>query len=220
MVNIQYSGFEYAKLEGYAYLFDFDNARTSSVETYGGRMNGGYPLTENMKVIYTAEYATQDDYGENPVSVDEDYYLGEIGATFKPGNFIDVLTLKFSYEVLEGNGTTSFQTPVATGHAFQGWADRFLTTPADGIEDYYPTLVVKSFGATFIASYHMLESDNMSYDYGDELDLLLSKTFKKHYTLGSKIAIYDSDTNATNLARGGSRAADVTKIWAWVQIKF
>ncbi len=87
----------------------------------------------------------------------------------------DSITLKFSYELLEGNGTTSFRTPLATGHAFQGWTDRFLTTPADGVEDYYFTAVVKALGANFIASYHMIESDNMSYDYGDELDLLLAK---------------------------------------------
>jgi hypothetical protein len=216
-INIQYGGFKYAKLEGYAYLLDFENDPANSVETYGGRLNGGYPVTEKAKVIYTAEYAIQDDYGDNPASVDEDYFLGEIGGSFKINDVIDSITLKFSYELLEGNGTTSFRTPLATGHAYQGWTDRFLTTPADGIEDYYFTAVVKAFGAKFIASYHMIESDNMSYDYGDELDLLLTKTFKEHYTLGTKVGIYDADTNVNN---GGPTAADVTKIWAWAQIKF
>ena len=61
--------------------------------------------------------------------------------------------------------------------------------------------MVGAYGAKFIASYHMIESDNLGYDYGDELDLLLTKTFKKHYTLGAKIGIYDADTNATNVAR-------------------
>ena len=36
-----------------------------------------------------------------------------------------------------GSGNRAFQTPLATKHAFQGWADQFLTTPADGIEDAY-----------------------------------------------------------------------------------
>ncbi len=220
MVNIQHTGFDYAKLEAYAYLFDFDNSRTNSVETYGGRMSGGYPLTNQFKALYTAEYAIQDDYGKNPLEVDQDYYLLEIGAAYQPQTLVDAISLKVSYEVLEGDGITSFQTPVATGHAFQGWADRFLVTPADGIEDVYITAVVSAFGAKFIASYHMLESDNLDYEYGNELDLLLQKTFKKHYTLGSKISIYDSDRNAFNVARGGSRAADVTKIWAWAEIKF
>ncbi len=72
----------------------------------------------------------------------------------------------------------------------------------------------------FIASYHDINSNNIDYDYGDEIDLLLTRTFKKNYTVSTKIGIYDSVTNATNIARGGSRAADVTKIWAWAQIKF
>ncbi len=220
LVNIQYGGLKFAKLEGYAYLLDFENSPANSRETYGGRVTGGFPVSEQLKIIYAGEYASQDDYGAATASVDEDYYLGEIGIKFTPGNIIKVLVLKFDYEVLSGNGTASFRTPIATGHAFQGWADRFLTTPGDGVEDAYFTAVVKAFGAKFIASYHMLESDNMSYDYGDELDLLAVKTFKKHYTLGTKVAFYDSDRNATNIARGGARAADTTKIWAWAQIKF
>ena len=77
-----------------------------------------------------------------------------------------------------------------------------------------------AFGAKFIASYHMIESDNLSYDYGNELDLLVTKTFNKHYTFGAKVGFYDADRNVTNIARGGNRAADVTKTWIWAQIKF
>lgn len=219
-VNLKYDGFNYAKLEGYAYLLDFENSAANSTETYGGRISGGYPVSDNLKLLYAGEYASQDDYGDNPANVDEDYYLGEVGIKFTPGNVIKSIVLKFDYEVLTGNGANSFRTPLATGHAFQGWTDRFLTTPGDGIEDAYFTAVVQAYGAKFIASYHMIESDNLSYDYGDELDLLLTKTFKKHYTLGAKIGIYDADSNVTNVTRGGSRAADVTKTWIWAQIKF
>jgi len=164
--------------------------------------------------------AAQDDYGDNPAGVNEDYFLGEAGFKFTPGGNLSSLVLKFDYEVLTGNGTNAFLTPLATGHAFQGWTDRFLVTPPDGIEDAYITAVAVAFGAKFIASYHMIGSDNLDYDYGDELDLLVTKTFKKHYTFGAKIGIYDADGNAANLARGGSRAADVTKTWIWAQIKF
>ena len=37
-------------------------------------------------------------------------------------------------------GTASFQMPLGTLHAFQGWADKFLATPAAGIEDTYVKL--------------------------------------------------------------------------------
>src|SRR3546814_3361296 len=36
-----------------------------------------------------------------------------------------------------GNGVVAFQTPLATLHAFNGWADRFLSTPGNGLEDIY-----------------------------------------------------------------------------------
>ena len=219
-INIKYNGLDFAKLEGYAYLLDFQNAAAASTATYGVRINGAYPISAKTKLIYAGEYAKQNEHGNNPVNVNEDYYLGEIGLKFAPGNIFKSLVIKFDYEVLSGNGTESFLTPLATGHAFQGWSDRFLVTPADGIEDSYFTAVLGAFGAKFIASYHMLGSDNLSYDYGDELDLLVTTTIKKHYIFGAKIGIYDADKNATNLARGGSRAADVVKTWVWAQVKF
>jgi len=217
-INIKYAGLPFGQLEGYVYLLDFENSLANSVATYGLRLNGGIPLTDTIKGIYTAEYAKQDDYGDNPASVDEDYILGELGAVFKLAGPVESVMLKFSYEQLSGNGTSSFQTPLATGHAFQGWTDRFLVTPANGIEDYYLTAVVSAFGAKFIAEYHDINSDNRSYDFGKELDLLLTKTFYKNYTLGLKYGAYDADINAFNAA--GPTAADVSKFWGWVEVKF
>jgi len=219
-INVKYDGFKYAKLEGYTYLLDFENAAALSTATYGARINGAYPMSDTMKLIYAGEYASQDDHGNNPVNVSEDYYLGEVGLKFTPGNTIKALILKVDYEVMTGNGSKSFVTPLATGHAFQGWNDRFLVTPPDGLKDTYVTAVMVAFGARFIASYHMIESDNLSYDYGNELDLLVTKTFNKHYTFGAKVGFYDADNNVNNIARGGNRAADVTKTWIWAQIRF
>jgi hypothetical protein len=219
-INIQNLTFKYANLEGYAYLLDFENAASSSTATYGARMNGAIAAGKNMKVIYAGEYASQDDYANNPGNVNENYYLAELGMKLAPSKLIKSLLIKFDYEVLTGNGRNSFLTPLATGHAFQGWNDRFLVTPVDGIEDAYITAVMSVKGFKFIASYHMLESNNLSYDYGNEIDLLLIKTFKKHYTFGAKIGIYDADSNINNLSRGGNRAADVVKTWVWAQLRF
>ena len=38
---------------------------------------------------------------------------------------------------IDGVALTSFQTPLATGFKFQGWADKFLTTPPNGVRDLY-----------------------------------------------------------------------------------
>ncbi|MFQ5660914.1 MAG: hypothetical protein ACE5GZ_10825 [Gammaproteobacteria bacterium] len=219
-INLQYDGFRYGKFEAYAYLLDFDNSVANSTATYGLRFNGGYPLSKTFKAIYTAEYASQDDYGDNPLNVNEDYFLGEIGGNVKLGNVINSLTLKFSYELLEGNGASSFRTPLATGHAYQGWADRFLTTPRDGIEDFIVTGVARAFGVKFIAAYHDLSSDNDSYDYGAELDLQATVSFKKSITVGLKYSDYNADANALNVARNGNIATDVSKLWVWTQFKY
>ena len=95
--------------------------------------------------------------------------------------------------------------------------------PGDGIEDYYATVVIQAFGAKFITSYHDINADNRSYDYGEEIDVLLTKTFAKHYTLGVKYGAYFADRSATNIANNGAGSGvtnDVSKFWAWAQIKF
>ena len=224
LINIQYSGLSLGNLEVYGYLLDFDNATGFSTQTYGVRFHGKRKLAENIHGLYVAEYAAQSDYAGNTLDIDADYFLGEIGAGFQLGEFIDSVTLKFSYERLSGKGGADrFVTISGTNHAFQGWNDRFLVTPGDGIEDFSFAAVMLIKGASLIAAYHDIGSDNMSYDYGSELNLLLSKTVKKRYTLGLKYAAYDADKNTSNLGRNGVNAGtgnDVDKFWVWAQYKY
>jgi len=223
-VNITNTSLPFGKLEGYAYLLDFDNAAAFSSQTYGLRFSGKQPIMNNVSALYTAEYAHQSDYENNPADIDAGYVLGEAGINFKPAAIIDSLTLKFSYELLQGDGGADrFVTILGTNHAFQGWADRFLITPGDGIEDYIFTLVADIMGANFVAAYHDLNSDNMSYDYGDEIDLMLSRTFREKYTLGIKYSSYSADRDALAIARNGSNNGinrDVDKFWVWAQFKY
>ncbi len=223
--NIQNTTFKYANLEGYYYNLEMDNSALNSSETFGGRINGAipFPSMETVKIVYAGEYATQSDTGENPVSYDADYYLAEGGLKFSFDGPINSVLLKASYEVLESdNGTFAFRTPLATGHAYQGWADRFLTTPADGIEDTYFTMVATGFNGTkLIVSYHDIDSDNLDYEYGDEIDVWLTKTFMKHYTVGLKYSDYSADDNTTLTTRNvGGVTADVSKFWGYFVVKF
>src|SRR3546814_12842309 len=53
-------------------------------------------------------------------------------------------SLNGNYEVLGSDaGVFAFQTPLATLHTFQGWADLFLTTPSAGVRDLNFTLTKK-----------------------------------------------------------------------------
>lgn len=221
-VNVQYTRFAPANIEGYSYLLDFDNAPVFSSQTYGLRVNGGYPLTDSIKPIYALEYAHQSDYGDNPGNYDVSYQLAEAGFLVAPSILVDSFMIKASYERLSGDGMNAFQTPLGTNHAFQGTADRFLTTPGDGIRDYYVSSVATAFGFKLIAAYHVLESDKFDYRYGEEFDVELSRGIGKHFTLGVKYADYNADENATNLLRNGTSTvtADARKFWLYATAKF
>jgi len=211
-----------AKFEGYGYFLDFDNAPAASNATVGARIHGEYPAAETVTPIYALEYAHQTAHANNPGDYDVSYQLVEGGLKFSPAGFVDSLTFKASFERLDGTGSAAFQTPLGTNHAFQGTADRFLTTPRDGIRDAYGTLVATMHGFKFIAGYHMLESDEFGYDYGNELDLQLTRAINKHFTVGAKYADYDADTNATNVARNGvsTVSTDAQKFWLFVTASF
>ena len=210
LFNAQYNGWSFANLEGYAYLLDFDDKPLASNMTLGARAAGGQGVSETVKLIYTAEFANQSDYKDGIMDA-QNYYLGEFG-----GKYAGWLA-KVSYEVLEGDGTYSFQTPLGTNHAFQGWADKFLATPKDGIQDLYFTVVGKVAGVKLVGVYHDLSSDEGSYDYGNEIDLLAQYTFLKHYTVGVKYADYNADNNSQNT---GGTSKDIEKFWLYGMLKF
>jgi hypothetical protein len=206
LFNVQYSGLSIGNLEGYAYLIDNEDAITSSSETFGARLSGAHAVNSAWTVLYTAEYANQSDYKAGTMD-DQNYYLTELGAKYKGW------LAKFSYEMQQGDGRSSFKTPLGTNHAFQGWADMFLATPNKGLEDLYFTVLGNVMGVKLVAMYHDFETDKDTLDAGNEFDVLAQKSFNKHYTLGVKYADY----NAGDASLG---YVDTQKFWLYGQVKF
>ena len=207
LLNAQYSGLPFGKLEGYGYLLEYEDAEATSSKTLGLRLSGAPAINDAWNLVYTAEYARQSDYKGGTMDA-QDYYLAELGAKHKGW------MAKLSYEVQEGDGTDSFKTPLGTNHAFQGWADQFLNTPAQGLKDTYLTVVGNVFwDAKLIVSYHDFETDQDSLDAGNELDISLEKTFNQHYTVGVKYADYQADDEFPTLV-------DTEKFWVYGQVKF
>src|SRR5690349_6448806 len=126
------------KFTAFTYLLDFENlaavpaAVRDSTNTYGLRF-GGEKTAGKVKFAYTASYASQTDYADNPLDFSLDYLFGELTATFKQ------FSLGYGIERMEGDGVKGFTTPLATLHKFNGWADKFLTTPINGLDDQYLT---------------------------------------------------------------------------------
>lgn len=195
---------EFGTVTGFAYLVDQDEAAVQafrlSSQTYGVRLAGGYPLSKATKITYAASYAHQSDYHRNPNSYHADYWLGELGVEWK------ALKLGAGYEVLgasNGAALTSFQTPLATLHKFNGWADKFLTTPPNGLRDLYFTGgfgwkkvgPLDSIGIS--AAWHDYRSDRLGQHYGTETDLQLMAKYGK-FTALVKYADYQAKSFATD----------------------
>jgi hypothetical protein len=208
LLNAAYDLAPWAKLIGYGYLLDYDldTGPTKDTQTLGLRAQGGLPVGAG-KLLYHLEYARQSDYGESDAAVDADYYLAELGGT------LSGVTVKFSREVLGGDGTYNFQTPLATKHIFNGWADKFLgdsIAGGKGLQDNFVTVSGAVMGVTLTAMVHDFKSDAGDVDYGTELDVLETKPVTPNLALTVKYADYQADDFAT----------DTQKIWLMGEFKF
>ena len=195
------------KLSGFASLVDQDEAAMQgfrmSSQSYGARLDGTQPLGK-AKVAYQLSYARQSDWHRNPNNYSADYYLVDVAVDFggpRVGAGYEVLGAGSG--AIGGTALTSFQTPLATGFKFQGWADKFLVTPPDGVRDLYASAgwSWKAVGplkaVTLQAVYHDYRSDRAVRSYGDEIDLLASARLGK-VTGSVRYAHYNADGFATD----------------------
>ncbi|MFC4296368.1 alginate export family protein [Novosphingobium tardum] len=192
----------------FGYLVDEDEAQVQgfrlSSQTYGLRLAGAHPAGK-ARLSYALSFARQSDFHRNPNRYSADYYLVDLGIELRRAK------VGAGYEVLGADGgtaLTSFQTPFATGFKFQGWADKFLTTPPDGVRDLYGSAgySLKTLGplsaVNVQAAYHRFDSDRVVRRYGDEIDLLASAKVRR--TLVSlRYADY----------RAKAFGADTQKLW-------
>ena len=209
------------RLKGYAYLLDLENdllpsptplsiglgtSDSFSSQTLGLRLTGKQDLGGDLNFSYAAEFAAQQDYADNPNNYDENYYVVEAGLDWAKFGF------KLGYETLEGSGVAgeSFQTPLGTNHKFNGWADLFLVTPPGGLEDLYIQGTAKALGGKFSLIYHDFSPQTGSGDYGSEIDFVASWSFMKNYSVLTKFALFDGDSNAP----------DTSKFWLMLSADF
>jgi hypothetical protein len=185
---------------GYAYLIDNDDSPASSADTLGIRVNGSI-AAQGGKLSLLGEFASQSDAANAPVSFDADYYRLEVAYDLDNG-----FGAGLGLESMGGDATAAgraFRTPLATLHAFDGWADQFLSTPDAGLEDLFIRAGYKTGPWTFAAVYHDFSAESGSQDFGTELDLSLNRKIGARYGLLFKFAGFDGDGNY----------ADTSKFW-------
>jgi hypothetical protein len=223
ILNVSYKWGDYGLLVGYGYWLDYTEQENfeKSNATYGLRFTNyqkpgdTFKVSDNYGLVYTAEWGHQEDYGHGPTAYEADR-INLMGG-FTAYNF----TFQGAMEQLDGNGLNRhFDTPLGTNHAFQGWADLFLTTPDNGIRDVSATVVsILDRGDLILTgTFHDFTDDTGQQAYGTEWDFQAVKKFGKHYSLLAKYAYYNAD-NANNPA-GTYTTTDTQKIWIQGNISF
>jgi len=207
LLRLDYTVAEGHTLSGFVYLLDVEERRAyapglsvdNSTDTFGLEYKGDFGSS-----FLRAAYASQSDAADSNLDYDANYYVLEGSVAFKP------VTVKLAYEVLAGDNGVGFKTPYATLHGFQGWADKFLTTPADGIEDLHLGLSGKLAGVTLGATYHDFQAEDSSADFGTEIDLVASWPFNDVLNFQLHYADFSSDDKR--------RYDDTRKAWFTVNL--
>jgi len=236
-VNASYKIFDPLKITGYAYLLG------SASDTYGLAATGKFKAAEGVAMNYRAEFAMQ---AAASLSTVADGTLGG-GTGHKDSALGDAMYMNLdfganiygilaglNYEVLGGadakdDKTTSFQTPLATKHKFNGWADQFLATPGTGLADFNFRVGYKSkpVGKALLV-YHMFgaAADGTTASgikagdaYGSEIDLLYTRAVPNVSGLNVLVkgAIFMNDDKVNGAT---SYNDDVTMAWVQLDYKF
>jgi hypothetical protein len=207
MLNVRYSkvmGDFGINASAFYYGVEYDTAPATSFKDIGVKADGSF-----KDFLYDVSFAKQSSYADGTTAAVPDANYKDIQLGYKIGDF----TIKAQQEVLEAG----FKTPLATLHAFNGWADKFLNTPAKGLEDTNIKFLAKYAGCNFVLAAHSFKTDTDSIALGTEIDASVAKNINKNLSLLLKVAQYQADSDA---AKAGVGTNDVNKMWLQAMYKF
>jgi len=207
-LRADYTGIENVTVSPFMLLLDFERASVDGLSSATGGVGATltHAVSDDLALRLRGDVAHQRDQGGNPADFAHWYYRVEPGLDYAG------LGLRLGYEVLDGDGATAFQTPLATLHKFNGLTDQFLSTPANGLQDLYlgATWAVPGGGwrdgLSLGGGYHQFWAEEGGAHYGAEWDAGIFKAVKTDYgtwRFGVQFAQYDAD-------RFG---ADTSKLW-------
>lgn len=211
VINASYTGFSDVTVIAHGLVLDLDDAAGLSSWTTGVRVEGDLEVGEGARLAYEAEYAIQEDHADSPHNYHANHLAGALACSV--GGF----TVQAGYESLGSDNGVSFSTPLATLYKFNGWADTFLTTPPDGLEDIYAGITYRPGGGRVFKDtllkvvYHDFSAYRGDQGYGTEWDWLISKQVNTVFTIAFQGAHYHADR--ADLNSRVSRDKDTSKLW-------
>jgi hypothetical protein len=187
LFNASYVGLQGITLGAYAYIMNFGEVGAWDNNTFGGSAKG-----EFSGVTFYGEMAWQDKAG---VAGNDDALYAHVTATKElKTDTSDFGALTVGVEHLDAG----FKTPLATVHAFNGFADvtdgARISGAHNGLTDLYASHTVPIFwGMKWTNVLHAMGDNGIGSGYGWEYDSVLVKKFDNHFTAIAKAAFFDSN---------------------------
>jgi len=212
------------RAEVFVYALDFSNSPPNSSLTRGVKFSGN-AAAGPYRFVYDATWARQSDYRHATSPYDLDYWGADVAGS------TGAYTVKASYEWLQGNGTRGFTTPLATTHAFQGWADAWVQPLGgnkgfvDGLKDFNltaglkPKLKIAGFAnPDLLLRYHDFEDQRTGARLAHEWDAQVLGWITPKVSLALKYA--DFQRVAAVPAGTTTPPASRTKIWLTLEYRY
>lgn len=196
LVNVSFAASDDLTLGGYYYRISNDDVAAASTTTVGLRAKGSID-----RLSVEADWASQRDL-DGPTSYSASY--GRLDVKME----VEAVRLGVGWELLTGDERPgrAFRTPLATLHAFNGWADQFLSTPGAGLDDRYATFAWSKASWLVDARYHDFRSEVGSRGLGREFNLRVGYERSNALRTDFYFASFEGD----------SGRQDVTKAWLMV----
>ena len=204
-LNLKFSFIPKGNLRVFHYEFEEETAKATSFAHNGLRLDGdAWKLFYDVSASQQRKFKDATDAGTKEV----DYRFFGLGFRFNAD-----FSLMAAQETLEGG----FKTPYATLHAWNGWADRFLNTPANGLVDSYLQFKGKAQAFTFEVTAHSYKAETNGAKYGTELDASVEYKARPWLSVLAKAANYSADSETATL---GTPNKDLKKFWLQTVMKF
>ena len=178
LFKLSYAGVSGWTFGAYGYLMDFDNLRSWNNDTFGAIIQ-----TEQGGFTWRAEGA----YQENDTDDSAWYAHGSVSRSF--GGHALTLGVEFL--------DAGFRTPLATLHAFNGFADAFVARRTNGTHGgltnpYLSHSMPIFWDIKWTNVLHAFGDNALDASYGWEYDTVFAKKFDDHFTGLIKLAFFES----------------------------
>lgn len=187
LFNASYTGVKGLTLGGYAYIMNFEDVGAWDNNTFGLSAKG-----DVQGITLYGELAWQDKAG---TAGGEEALYAHVTATKElAAGDTKLGALTLGVEHLDAG----FKTPLATVHAFNGFADvtdaARISGAHNGLTDFYVAHTIPLvYGIKWTNVLHTMGDNELSGGYGWEYDSVLVKKFGDHFTAIAKLAWFNSE---------------------------